>query len=75
MSHFFLPLSVAVVFFSSCSTIDRMNGLVNESTVSIQYNSEAIAACTAAIRQNAYLVDESSKAIETNRALLEAESK
>ncbi len=60
---------------SGCSTIDRMNDLVNESTYSIHSNREAVERSTTTIRQNARLVNESTQSLIENHRLLDAASK
>lgn len=74
MKKSFVIMCAAGMFLSSCDTVDRMNCLVNQSTESIQANSEAVAYSSAVIQQNARLVTDSSQAIEANRLLLEQET-
>lgn len=68
-------LPLFAIQLTGCSTIDRLNDQVNQSTYSITYNREAVERSTAVIRQNAYLVDESSRSLEENHRLLEAATK
>lgn len=59
---------------SGCGTVEKMNRLVNESTCSIDANTDAVQRSTQAVRRNAELVEASNRSIEENRKLLESQS-
>lgn len=65
-------LPLLLVSVTSCGTVQKMNDLVNQSTCSIEANSDAIERANQAIQRNAQLVKESSAAIEENRKHLDA---
>lgn len=70
---YFLP--VALLGLTGCGTIDKMNCLVNQSTMAIQANAEAVQLSTCVIQQNARLVEETNKVVQENQHLLEEASK
>lgn len=72
MKQHYLLLPIVLISLTSCSTVRRMNDLINQSSYSIDANRQAIDRSTEVINQNARVVDESTKAIEENKRHLEA---
>lgn len=67
----YLAVFIGLISLTSCSTVTRMNNLINQSSYSIEANRQAIDRSTEVINQNARLIEGSSKAIEENRKHLE----
>lgn len=68
-------LSFSLVALTGCSKIQEMNDLVNQSTCSINANTDMIAADNETIRRNAEMVRQSNRTIDENRRLLQQASK
>ncbi len=75
MKRILLLLPCVLLGSTSCSTVTRLNCMINQSTQSIYANQEAVDRSTEVIRKNARLIEESNRAIEENRRLLESMSK
>lgn len=64
-------LILALFSLTGCSVADRLNGLVNESTDSINHNRETVERSTEVINRNAQLINETNRVIAENRELIE----
>ena len=64
-----LPLLLLGV--TSCSTMQRVNDLVNESTYTINTNAAIVRKSTATILDNARKVDDNTKALRENKEHLQ----
>ena len=75
MKRFIFLLPCVLLCSASCSTINRLNCMINQSTWSIYANQEAVDRSTEVIRQNARLIEQSNRAIDENKRLLESMTK
>jgi hypothetical protein len=64
---FILPL----LALTSCSTVTRLNNLIDQSSYAIEANREAVDRSTEVIHRNRAVIEQSNKAIEENRKHLE----
>jgi len=67
-----LACPLILLALSSCSTIERMNNLIDQSTYAIDANRQAVESSTQVIYRNQELINQSNRAIEENRRHLEA---
>lgn len=67
MKKLFLVLSL-----TGCSTVQTLNDHINDTTYSIQNNTETVRRSTQVIRENAAQVDGSTQALIENHKALEA---
>jgi len=64
-----------LISLTGCCTIQRMNDLVNDSTIAIDANRQIVERNTMMVRENAALVDASTRALQENQRELEEASK
>ncbi len=74
MKKLLILMPIVLLTLASCGTIDRMNGLINQSTESIHCNREVIERSTETIRHNGELINQSTRALEEKRHQLDAGS-
>ncbi len=71
MRKHLILLPIALVTLTSCGTATRLRELVDQSSMSIDANSQAIQRSTEAVRRNKQLIQEANQAVEENRRNLE----